>query len=129
MCRAVRALGAILVWAGISLALRWIPSELNVADAPSRRGIDRRSWRPPPPAGGPRRAQRSSAAPQEVAHGNRRIAQAADHTLRSSAAPSRPAPGLAPRRTGAVRQGLRKARERKCAAAIEFWNCAGRITS
>ena len=39
MCRALRQIAAALLATGISIHLRWIPSELNNADRPSRRGL------------------------------------------------------------------------------------------
>eukprot|EP00959_Pyramimonas_sp_CCMP1952_P219560 4590898-Pyramimonas_sp.AAC.1 len=39
MLRAVRAWASSLLVSGCFAAVRWIPSELNSADAPSRRGL------------------------------------------------------------------------------------------
>ena len=38
MCRALRQLSALLIFGNLSLSLRWVPSEVNHADVPSRRG-------------------------------------------------------------------------------------------
>ena len=38
MCRALRQLTALLLFANITLVLRWVPSEVNHGDIPSRRG-------------------------------------------------------------------------------------------
>ena len=61
MCRAIRQITAILLCCSIKMHLRWIPSELNVADEPSRRGLRhggsktaaRGSWQWPEPPGVP----------------------------------------------------------------------------
>ena len=46
MCRALRSIAACALIAGLTIVVRWVASELNVADHPSRRGI-RRGWTPP----------------------------------------------------------------------------------
>ncbi len=45
MCRALRQVCALVLCTGIVLNVRWIPSELNDADRPSRRGLS--VFRPP----------------------------------------------------------------------------------
>ena len=39
MCRALRQLAAVCLAASLTCHFRWVPSELNVADGPSRRGL------------------------------------------------------------------------------------------
>ena len=39
MCRALRRMAALALTCGFLLAVRWVPSEVNVADKPSRRGL------------------------------------------------------------------------------------------
>ena len=130
MCLGLRQLTACLLCCSIKLHLRWIPSELNVADGPSRRGL-RHGWQAP--AGGvfarPPRARQPVAAtpptrlggaagatlPTPTSRGApRQSSSVSQEALSSSvrgAVPVEPRPGVSAglRRSGARRRGVVKA--------------------
>ena len=113
MCRALRQVAALCLALTVTVGLRWIPSELNEADKPSRRGIlaSRQAsavlnggWSGPLPHGGSARTTRPEGGSRRRAHG---LADAG--RLHGSA----PSPGPAQqrqRRSGACRRGAARAR-------------------
>ena len=136
MCRGLRQLTACLLCCSIKLHLRWIPSELNVTDGPSRRGL-RHGWQAPsggvsarPPRAGHAGPTRSSlgvggaagvtpaaSAPRGEPRRSSSVCQRAQASSARGAAAEKPRPGIRAglRRSGARRRGFVKSWRQRAA--------------
>ena len=114
MCRALRSIAACALIAGLTIVVRWVASELDVADHPSRRGI-RRGWTPPEGRGaGPGHgrgppAPRGRAEPPAPGGGTHAATRRRPGVFAGDVPPQGGATnGASCRRSGACRRGAKK---------------------